>query len=87
MIMSSDTLAPSCQQDTFPKSPFNTPLKERLRDEEEIVSCEEMKARRVWNQKVANGNGVEWYGGYAADDAVIAVQDEEEEDSMEPLTY
>ena len=66
VMMSSDALAPTYQQDTFPKSPFNTPLKERPRDEEEeeeIVYREEMKARRVWNEKMANGNGVEWPGG------------------------
>jgi serine/arginine repetitive matrix protein 2 len=64
VIMSSDPIA-SPYKDVFPQSPFNTPLKERTRDEEEeeeIVYREEMKARRVWSEKVGNGNGIKWPG-------------------------
>lgn len=68
VILSTDAIPSPYQQDVFPKSPFNTPLKERPRDEEEeeeIVYREEMKARRVWSEKVANGNGINWPGGCA----------------------
>ena len=66
IIMSSDVLPSPYKEDVFPKSPFNTPLKERPRDEEEeeeIVYREEMKARRVWSEKAANGNGIKWPDG------------------------
>ncbi|KAF8493629.1 hypothetical protein JB92DRAFT_3127232 [Gautieria morchelliformis] len=85
VIMSADAVASPYKQDVFPQSPFNTPLKERTRDEEEeeeIVYREEMKARRVWSEKVVNGNGIKWPGDYAAEEPVIAVQDEEDEDGV-----
>lgn len=67
VILSGDPRASPYKQDVFPTSPFSTPLKERPRDEdeEEIVYPEEMKARRVWNERAANGNGIEWPGGCA----------------------
>lgn len=68
VILSNDTLPSPYKDDVFPKSPFNTPLKERPRDEEEeeeIVYREGLKARRVWNERVANGNGIKWPGGCA----------------------
>ncbi|KAF8590998.1 hypothetical protein K439DRAFT_1627432 [Ramaria rubella] len=83
VIMSADYLPSPYKQDVFPTSPFSTPLKERPRDEdeeEEIVFRDDIKARRVWNDKTANGNGIEWHDDYGARDTVIAVQDDADDE-------
>lgn len=65
VVMAADLSSPY-RQDAFPTSPFNTPLKEGPRheeeEEEEIVFRDEMKARRVRGEISAGGKSLPWTG-------------------------